>query len=261
MFGSITYLLFSHLAVGGILTISLVPDQASRGFFRFCASACALLLVVALSVGDRPSSVVSACLLVTVVLLIAFVLLVVTDRLRMGRPLLVLAAASGLVGLGAHGLVVVPKGWPAWVAYASAAYEVSSAAFLGSVIFAMTLGHWYLVVPTLPIGALRALTQLMIYSTAAKTLLLGVVLYLGAGSTVPEIADTVSGFSDLPGLFFWARTLFGLVGPIIVCYMTWETVKLNATQSATGLLYVSTILVLIGETLSRFLYHTTNLPV
>ena len=261
MFKTITFLLFSQLAIGGAITISFVPDQASKGFFRFCGSACAVLLAISLLVGERLPSEAVLAMVVCLALLILFVVLVTTDRPRHARNVLYLASAAGAVGLIIHGIVMVPDGWPFWITVTGAVYGLSSALFLGSVIFGMTLGHWYLVVPTLPIGPLRTLTLLMIISTIAKGLLLGSVIYLGAGSDVSQIAETVDGFGRLQGLFFWARTLFGLIGPAIICYMTWATVKLNATQSATGLLYVATILVLIGETMSRFIYYTTQLPV
>jgi len=260
MFNTITYLLFTHLAIGGAWAISLVPDQASKGFFRFCGSACAALLAIALFVAP-PQGPVLVHLGLTLGLLLIFVILIVNDQPALARKVVYAAGLAGAIGLSSRGYSMLPEGWPYWVAYASAVYEIISAAFLGSVIFAMTLGHWYLVVPTLPIGPLRTLTLLMIAAALLKTLLIALVLYLGAYSPVHEIAEIIEGFSRLGGLFFWARALFGVLGPLILCYMTWETVKLNATQSATGLLYVATILVLIGETMSRFLYHTTHLPV
>jgi hypothetical protein len=261
MFKTITFLLFSQLAIGGALTIALVPDQASKGFFRFCGAACALLLAVALLVSENLAPNAVAGLSLGLLLLILFVILIVLDKPGVARNVLYVAILAGCGGLVSHAISSVPQDWPTWVSLASPFYVLASAAFLGSVIFAMTLGHWYLVVPTLPIGPLRTLTRLMIWSTIAKGILLGLVLYLGSNSEVVEISETIAGFGRLQGLFFWARVLFGLIGPIIICYMTWETVKLNATQSATGLLYVATILVLIGETLSRFIYFTTHLPV
>ena len=261
MFRTITFLLFSQLAVGGALTLSLVPDQASKGFFRFCGSACTVLLAIALLVSEPFPSPALWAFVTSLVLLVLFVFLVAADRPDLARKVLYLASLSGAVGLLGYGYLSAPDMWPLWVSLGGAVYCLSSGLFLGSVIFAMTLGHWYLVVPTLPIGPLRNVTLLMIASTALKSLLLGLVVYLGAVSELPEIADTIAGFARMQGLFFWARVLFGLVGPIIICYMTWETVRLNATQSATGLLYVATILVLIGETMSRFIYFTTQLPV
>ena len=43
---------------------------------------------------------------------------------------------------------------------------------------------------------------------------------------------------SLDGVFFWQRVLFGLCGPTVLAYLTWETAKIRSTQSATGILYV-----------------------
>lgn len=261
MFNTLIFLLFSQLAIGGIWSVSLVPDLAGKSFFRFCGLACALLLAIGLFTGEQHHSLSLWGLVASLWLSCIFVGLIVCERPRQARRVLLGSGLAGAFGLAAYGFLTTPEAWPHWVAYASIVYQLSSALFLGSVIFGMILGHWYLIVPTLPIAPLRKLTQLMIIATGIKAVLLGMVIYLGASSTVPEIAETVEGFARLQGLFFWARSLFGLIGPIVICYMTWETVKLNATQSATGLLYVATVLVLIGETLSRYIYYTTHLPV
>ena len=257
----ITYLLFCQLAVGGILTISLVPDQAGKSFFRFCSTTCAILLAAGLFMADQIGQYPLLFFCISLVMACLSIVLILIDRINLARVSLIVATISGLLGLLAEGLSTTPQDLPLWVELASAVYFVAGSVFLGSTVFTMALGHWYLNVPTLSILPLRRLTKLIIASTSAKALLLGTVLGLGWASDVPEISHTIAGFSRLGGLFFWARVLFGLLGPIAICYMTWETVKLNATQSATGLLYVNTILVLIGETLSLFLYHTTHLPV
>jgi hypothetical protein len=261
MLNAITYLLFSQLAVGGLLTISLVPDQAGKSFFRFCSATCAILLAAGLFIADQIGQFPLVCFGISLAMACLSTILILIDRMNFARVSLIVATAGGLLGLIAVGLTTTPQDLPLWVELASATYLLASSVFLGSIVFAMALGHWYLNVPTLPIWPLRRLTKLIIASTSVKALLLGAVLGLGGASDMPEIADTIAGFSRIGGLFFWARVLFGLIGPIVIGYMTWETVKLNATQSATGLLYVNTVLVLIGETLSLFLYHTTHLPV
>ena len=40
---------------------------------------------------------------------------------------------------------------------------------------------------------------------------------------------------------------FGVVFPLILTYMVYETVKVKSTQSATGILYVVVTSVLMGE--------------
>ena len=56
------------------------------------------------------------------------------------------------------------------------------------------------------------------------------------------------------------RLLFGLVGPIFLTFLTWKTVELEATQSATGILYAVLALVLVGEASALYLSMMTILP-
>ena len=125
----------------------------------------------------------------------------------------------------------------------------------------MILGHWYLVVPALHIRPLRALTQLMLGATLAKAMLTALTLYVFWADGDIQIRETLRSFLGLGGLFLWVRGLFGLIGPLIVGFMVWQTVKIHSTQSATGLLYVATIFVLIGECVSGYIFYTTTIPV
>jgi hypothetical protein len=54
--------------------------------------------------------------------------------------------------------------------------------------------------------------------------------------------------------------LFGLIGPVVLAYMTWETAKLRSTQSATGILYVDLFMVIVGELVAKYLLLSASLP-
>ncbi|MDC4205157.1 MAG: hypothetical protein MPW14_13125 [Candidatus Manganitrophus sp.] len=54
------------------------------------------------------------------------------------------------------------------------------------------------------------------------------------------------------GLYLWIRLLIGIGGPMIIAPMILQTVKERATMSATGLLYIAMMMVIIGEIFSRF---------
>ena len=66
---------------------------------------------------------------------------------------------------------------------------------------------------------------------------------------------------SIDGIFFWQRVLFGLGGPALLSYMTWETAKINSTQSATGILYVDFFTVIVGEVLATYVLLSTKVPV
>jgi hypothetical protein len=55
-----------------------------------------------------------------------------------------------------------------------------------------------------------------------------------------------------------ARYLVGLAVPIVFTLMTWECVRRRANQSATGIIYVASVLVVIGEGLALALQPTVG---
>jgi hypothetical protein len=54
--------------------------------------------------------------------------------------------------------------------------------------------------------------------------------------------------------------LAGLVGAAVLTWLTWLTLRIPNTQSATGILYAGVILVFIGELTSRLMSVTTLFP-
>ena len=48
--------------------------------------------------------------------------------------------------------------------------------------------------------------------------------------------------------------------PAVLTVLVDRTVKIRSTQSATGLLYVAVVFVLIGELISRFLHLSAGIP-
>ena len=66
---------------------------------------------------------------------------------------------------------------------------------------------------------------------------------------------------SVDGIFFWQRVLFGLAGPALLSYLTWETAKIRSTQSATGILYVDLFTVVVGEILAKYILLATRVPV
>ena len=147
------------------------------------------------------------------------------------------------------------------VATLTAVSFLTSTALLGGTCTAMTLGHWYLVLPSMPVDHLQSVVKFHIGSTAARILVVGAAVWWAL--TVADLPEP--GFyrymMSIDGIFFWQRVLFGLLGPVVLAYMTWETAKIQATQSATGILYVDFFTVMVGEVLAKYLLVATTVPV
>lgn len=123
---------------------------------------------------------------------------------------------------------------------------------LGSTMAAMLLGHWYLNNPGMRLEPLRRLVLLMAWAVALRAVqcAAGVVLEIG-----------VSGmFSFDEVLFLSLRWLAGLLGMVLLIFMTWKTLDIPNTQSATGILYVGVIGTFVGELTSQLLSAETVYP-
>ena len=121
----------------------------------------------------------------------------------------------------------------------------SSGLLLGVTLSAMFLGHWYLNTPTMELLPLKRLVILMGVAVGIRTVVSGMGLALQAWSTAP--VDSVFW------IFVAFRWLSGLLGAFMMALMTWYTLKVPNTQSATGILYAGVILTFIGELTSQFL--------
>ena len=62
------------------------------------------------------------------------------------------------------------------------------------------------------------------------------------------------------GVFLAFRWLTGIVTPLPLAWMTWQTLKIPNTQSATGILYACDTLVFLGELMSELLSAQTGFP-
>lgn len=162
---------------------------------------------------------------------------------KTGKPLLALIAVAALAGAWLSAPAVAAGSWLikalAWID------PLTGGLVLGITIAAMFLGHWYLNTPTMQLQPLRRLVLLM----AAAILLraigcgAGLVLMLAAGETLG--ADQQ--------LFLMLRWVAGLFGALALAWMTWQTLKVPNTQSATGILYVGVIATFLGELTSQLL--------
>jgi hypothetical protein len=59
-------------------------------------------------------------------------------------------------------------------------------------------------------------------------------------------------------LWLGVRWIIGLVLPLVLCWLAWETIRIRSTQSATGILYVVVILCFLGELTSQLLLERTG---
>ena len=131
-----------------------------------------------------------------------------------------------------------------------------AAVLLGTVHSGMWFGHWYLVVPELPVAYLRRFNTVLLYTLFGMTslLCLNVFFRWHAEAAVP--------FNLFYGLILGMRVGIGLGGTLFLYFITWDCLRpksvardeLGATRAATGFLFIAIITVFIGEFCSRLLF-------
>ena len=129
----------------------------------------------------------------------------------------------------------------------------SSGVLLGVTLSAMFLGHWYLNTPTMELLPLKRLVVFMVIAILVRTVVSGTGLVLQASSPAP--------WETAFWIFVSFRWLSGLLGTFTLALMSWYTLKVPNTQSATGILYAGVILTFLGELTSQLLSVDTLYPI
>ncbi len=260
----ILFLFLAHLAVGIVFSLVFVSREAGVKFFRFNAGLAVVLLAVAFALRPPEASATEAGRLAVLALAVleAAMLLywgTIGRALASVRPAIVgIAVAAGLVALVAQGIGQAEGASGQTMAVVS---FLSSAALLGGTCTAMILGHWYLVIPSLQVSHLQSIVKVHIVSMVVRVVVVAAAVFLAIVSWQPGSGPSFKGYIlSVGGIFFWQRVLFGLVGPGLLSYLTWETAKIRSTQSATGILYVDFFTVVVGEVLAKYLLLATRVP-
>lgn len=127
----------------------------------------------------------------------------------------------------------------------------------GSVSLAMVLGHWYLTIPNLQLRHLERMNRVSVVSICVSLIVVAVTCWIFRERLDSEDAPLTGSW----GLFcIGTRIISGLLLPLLFAWMASESLKFRNTRSATGILYASTILVLIGTAVSISLQDSYGIP-
>lgn len=264
------FFLFFEAAAGGVVALFLVylRGEAGRGFALF--TGWCLLVAAALAEWLRATfppaltPVVDArgafwfgaertTSIVFIVALAVYLIALQARRERRLRPIAPLVPLCGLVALWCAALVQTS---PQLGGLGAPLATLAGATALGSALVGLSLGHWYLVTPTLSTRPLIRLTLLCLGSIGVQVVLEVLLLALPGGVS-PGIARLFSN----DALFLAARVVFGLAVPAGAAAMAWRTARIRSLDSATGLLYIVAALVLAGEIVARTLFFVTGVAV
>ncbi len=277
---TVLFFFLAHLGVGIAFTLLFVNREAGVKFFRFNGGLAAVLLGIALAFRYQAATMtpifvasgietarVSASLSDIALLVSAGITLFywatigrIFPRARTG--ILAAAAIAGLIAIAVQGLEI-SSGSSSPVMALTVLSFLTSALMLGGACTAMILGHWYLVIPSMEVSYLQAIVKGHIASMLARVVVVGAAVWFAIATYQPEsgVPSFRHYIMSVDGIFFWQRILFGLAGPAILSYLTWETAKIRSTQSATGILYVDFFTVVVGEVLAKYIVLATHVPV
>lgn len=262
-------MLLAEFTVGGlwVLWLADLRGRSATSFLRFGAglvsvsAALTLWTAAAISVADDVdgypldasyAAPTRAALAVLFALSLLYAVLLLAGR----RPLaLAVGAAAAAAGLAAVAFLAQVFALPTWGYPATLLSLAVGALVVGAVSMGMILGHWYLVTPRLPEQPLREMTAFLLAVMALDAILIALALAL------PR--DAIANAADTPILqnpFFWLRISGGLAFPMLLAYMAYDSSRLRAMQSATGLLYIAMALVLAGEVLGKGLLFVSAVP-
>ena len=264
------YLVFSQLAVGGFALLRLVPKGLiGANFYRLMGSI--YLLVSGLSrcanlalyqrpvtlgnffgAWQNPESIAILCF--TLVLLV-YTLSWWFKVPRFTEFLFFIGLISGVVWLvlSAQRYLHILQ-FPGEMLLLPLQFLIA-ATLLGAVHSGMWFGHWYLVVPDLPVSYLKRFNTLLLYTLLGMAVLLCLNLFFRYQST-----DAVP-FNLFYQIIFSMRVLIGIGGTLFLYFITWDCLHpksvardvLGATRAATGFLFIAIITVFLGEFCSRLL--------
>lgn len=248
-----------ELAFGVLLALAFVP-KAPVGtlFYRVMGTAALLCVGLAISVPVASGARGIDDPAVVVALLAALTYPVYSGPVRGGRWAVALGLALAGTGV-AVGIVLsgtdVTTSVPLLLLATASALATGSVA--GSVGLAMVLGHWYLTVPRLPIHYLQRLNRVTIATMLVSGALVGLSCFLFRSHLTVSREPVLGPI----GLFYvGTRVAVGLLVPLLFAAMVQGSLRHRNTRSATGILYASTVLVLIGTAVAVTLQDAYGIP-
>lgn len=265
LFARCFLLVFCQLGVGGLLSLAVPPfHDLERGFYK---SSAGVFLSAALIGGlgtawlwlTRDASGVGALeVSLWVVFLGLFASYVATlwgDAVAVRARLYAASLLTGATALAASAWSLFPE-VGAIMHLLATATTLISAATLGAVTTGMLIGHWYLIDPGMDIEpfhrSFRYFVGTVWAEIAGLAVVLGALLVIG----VPADRDPLQTHIELLLL----RVALGPVAALAMSAMIRRVLEIPQTMAATGLFYIATLAVLVGELLGRYFTFRTGLP-
>ena len=248
-------------ALGTGATLLAVPyRQIGKYYFSFHSTMLLVLVAVAMLVGQPWKDlgqgtaymrVVAGLSMLYSVLVLAQNVVVRAAEGDLRKDALILPVSAGAIYA-----IMAAFGWTAYgtgAAVLLTAHLLTSALVLGTSMIAMSTGHWYLANAQLSFDILIRLCKMFVGAIGLKAVI--VAIY-----AVTRF-DDYWRLEDFDKLMMGLRIGAGIALSVLLALMSLSCAKRHANQSATGILYVAVVFVLIGETVSLFLTLSKHTPI
>jgi hypothetical protein len=244
---------FLILLCGGVMFASAIPKSrdVTLHWLRLCGIIAMTMLGLSMFFANRTVGLhghVLAGYVTAIVLIAIHLALVQTDNPTIARIAAIVATVVSVT------LGVLLLGRPIATPYPAALLGCTGvAAMCGMVLMEMLLGHAYLTAAKMTMAPFRRMNFVLAG-------VLGLRMFFAVCAPLMEVRWPIELFWQREGLLVGTRWLIGLLVPAVFVYMTHDCIKRRATQSATGILYVTGVLIFIGEMIALNLTRETGLP-
>jgi len=266
LFARCFLLVFCQLAVGGLLSLAVPPfHELERGFYK---SSAGVFLSAALLGGGgtvylwltRDTSRVGGLeALLWVVFIVLFALYMATlwgEAMQARARLYAASLLTGFAALAASAWSLFAIGGGVLHVIATVS-TLASAAALGAVTTGMLIGHWYLIDPGMDIEPFQRCFRYFVATVWLEIAALAAILFalLLTGEATTGV-DALQAYFELLVL----RLVLGPIAALAMAAMIKRVLAIPQTMAATGLFYIATLAVLVGEFLGRYFTFRTGLP-
>lgn len=154
------------------------------------------------------------------------------------------------LALGFHIILLSPEIY-------NSLFLISSALLLGIITYAMTLGHWYLVVPKLSERPLK-IAAIITWIVLGLKIVFSLLTTYKHLDFFEEQTTLGSGYA-FNWMLLLMRMSFGYIVILGMSIFNWKLVNMRSIQSSTGILYAMTFFIFIGELVSTFIFFNFGL--
>ncbi|MBI5829638.1 MAG: hypothetical protein HZB20_08895, partial [Chloroflexi bacterium] len=224
-------LVLAQIGAGALLLSALLPAREIRpSFFAFQSflGAAAIALATPLRGFDRVALALTAvCVVCAIIAAQAFR----NERPRLGRPLMLLAGAAGIVVILSRVMVPTVPGAPAFgpaLWWYPPLFVLGGLLLVGATHTAMILGHWYLLMHKLSFGHLIRFVWMAVGAAVARGTLLLVALGTLRNADPDYGAFLLDRALSANSLFFGVRVVMGLLAPLAFGIMALRCARLRA---------------------------------